>query len=75
MFHEFPKALYLRGWDDLDATVTVHDAAEEAAARGAGYRMLSDPPEEPLLAASEAVEDLADAEAPRRRGRPPKAAE
>jgi hypothetical protein len=40
---EYPKALYLRGWDDLDASVTVRDAAEEAAARAQGYRMLSEP--------------------------------
>lgn len=51
MFHEFPKSLYLRGWDDLSATVVVHDAAAEAEARAAGYRMLSDPPE-PIEAVS-----------------------
>lgn len=53
---EYPKSLYLRGWDDLNATVTVLDAAQEAEARKAGYRMLSEPVEPP---------------APRR-GRPPK---
>jgi hypothetical protein len=40
---EYPKALYLRGWDDLDAMVTVQDAAGEATARADGYRMLSEP--------------------------------
>lgn len=43
MFHEYPKALYLRGWEDLDATVVVANAAEEADARARGYRMLSEP--------------------------------
>lgn len=59
-FHEYPKSLYLRGWDDLSAERVVKDAAEEADARAAGYRMLS-----------ELVED-AEPPAPRR-GRPPKA--
>lgn len=59
-FHEFPKALYLRGWDDLDACLVVRNAAEEADARAKGYRMLSEP--------------VAEAEPERpRRGRPPKA--
>ena len=39
---EYPKQLYLHGWDDLDATVVVHDAGQEAAARKDGYKMLSD---------------------------------
>lgn len=43
---EYPKALYLRGWDDLNASVTVRDRAEEDAARAQGYRMLTDPPVE-----------------------------
>lgn len=51
MIIEYPKSLYLRGWDDLSATVVVHDAAAEAEARAAGYRMLSDPPE-PIEAVS-----------------------
>lgn len=57
---EYPKALYLRGWDDLSASVTVQDAEEEKAARARGYRMLSEPAE-PV------------APEPPRRGRPPKA--
>lgn len=65
-FHEFPKALYLRGWDDLDAYVTVQNAAEEAAARAEGYRGINEPAPAP------AVEDDAP-EAPKRRGRPSKA--
>lgn len=44
MFHEYPKSLYLRGWDDLSAHVIVADAEAEAEARKAGYRMLSDVP-------------------------------
>lgn len=54
---EYPKSLYLRGWDDLSATVVVHDAAAEAEARAAGYRMLSDPePVENAVAASDSME-------------------
>lgn len=57
MFHEFPKSLYLRGWSDLSATVVVHDAAAEAEARAAGYRMLSDPePVANAVAASDSME-------------------
>lgn len=66
MFVEYPKALYLRGWDDLDAVVTVHDAAQEAEARAEGYRTLLEP-----VAAPAVVEDAP--EEPKRRGRPPKA--
>jgi hypothetical protein len=43
MSREYPKALYLRGWDDLSAYVTVFDAAGETASRAAGYRHLHDP--------------------------------
>lgn len=39
---EYPKQLYLYGWDDLDASVVVHDAEQEAEARKAGYKMLSE---------------------------------
>jgi hypothetical protein len=60
MFHEYPKSLYLRGWEDLSAERVVRDAAEEADARAAGYRSLAEP--------VEAVEPPAP-----RRGRPPKA--
>lgn len=57
MFHEFPKSLYLRGWADLSATVVVHDAAAEAEAREAGYRMLSDPEDPPeTVAASDSMQ-------------------
>lgn len=70
---EFPKGLYLHGWDDMDAYVIVKDAAEEAAARAKGYRHINE-------AAPVAAEPVAaptmdgDApEAPKRRGRPPKA--
>ena len=44
MFQEYPKSLYLRGWDDLSAHVIVQDGAAETEARKAGYRMLTDPP-------------------------------
>jgi len=66
-FVEYPKALYLRGWDDLAAVVTVHNAAEEADARAAGYRVISEP------VAAPAMDDDAP-EVPKRRGRPPGAA-
>lgn len=46
MTKEYPKALYLKGWDDLDACVVVLDAEEEAAARKEGYRMLNEPVEQ-----------------------------
>lgn len=39
---EYPKALYLKGWDDLDASVTVNDAESEAAARAQGYKSLAE---------------------------------
>ena len=67
-FQEYPKALYLRGWEDLDAVVTVHDRAEEDEARTEGYRTLLEPVAEPT-----GYGDAA--EAPKRRGRPPKAVE
>lgn len=66
MIIEYPKALYAHGWDDLDAMVTVLNAAEEAEARAQGYRSLAEPDEAP------AVDDDAP-DAPKRRGRPPKA--
>lgn len=57
MFHEFLKSFYLRGWADLSATVVVHNAAAEAEARAAGYRMLSEPePVENAVAASDSME-------------------
>lgn len=68
VYVEYPKALYLHGWDDLDACVTVQDEAEESAARAEGYRSLAEPVAEP------AMDDDAP-EAPKRRGRPPKALE
>ncbi len=66
MIVEYPKALYLRGWEDLDAVVTVHDAAQEAEAREQGYRTLVEPPIVPAVADDTPEE-------PKRRGRPPKA--
>ena len=39
---EYPKQLYLHGWDDLSATIVVMDAEQEAEARKAGYTMLSE---------------------------------
>ena len=64
---EYPKQLYRSGWDDLADTIVVSDADAEGDARQAGFRMLSDP-EEP----AELTEEGA-TEAPKRRGRPPKA--
>ncbi len=66
MHVEYPKALYLRGWEDLDAMITVYDAEQEAEAREDGYRSLAEPPV--VLAVSDDSPD-----APKRRGRPPKA--
>jgi hypothetical protein len=66
---EYPKALYLRGWADLDACVTVDDAAQEAAARGKGYRHLA----EAVEAVAPPAVDEDSPEAPKRRGRHPKA--
>ena len=66
MIVEYPKALYLRGWDDLDAMVTVYDAAQEAEAREDGYRTLVEPPV--VVAVGDDTP-----EEPKRRGRPPKA--
>jgi hypothetical protein len=65
---EFPKVLYLRGWADLAACVTVQDAGQEQDARAQGYRSLAEPVAEP-----ESGEDAPDA--PKRRGRPAKATE
>jgi len=65
---EFPKVLYLRGWDDLAACITVQDAGQEAEARVQGYRSLAE-----RVAEAEVGEDAPDA--PKRRGRPAKAVE
>jgi hypothetical protein len=40
---EYPKSLYLKGWEDLSATVIVCDEKEEAEARKQGYKMLNEP--------------------------------
>ena len=63
---EYPKALYLRGWADLAAMVTVADKPAEAEARADGYRSLSE-------AAVEVVVEGDASAAPKRLGRPPKA--
>lgn len=44
---EYPKALYLHGFEDLAAYVTVNNAAEEHAARGKGYKFLADQDSQP----------------------------
>lgn len=59
MFIEYPKSLYLKGWDDLDACVVVKNADEEDQARKDGYRALHEP-----------VADVQDE--PKKRGRPRK---
>lgn len=68
---EYPKGLYLRGWEDLDAFVIVKDAEEEAAARAKGYRHINEPA--PVDAAPAPVGHDDSPEEPKRRGRPPKA--
>ncbi len=89
MHVEYPKALYLRGWDDLDAMITVYDAEQEAEAREDGYRSLAEPlvvlavrlgstpmpdgPEKDAVAALIAGGVRDAPEEPKRRGRPPKA--
>lgn len=40
---EYPKSLYLKGWEDLSATVIVNSPDEEEAARKHGYRTLNEP--------------------------------
>lgn len=69
MFIEYPKALYLHGWDDLSACFVVNDLAEEEAARLKGYRGLHEPVE--AVAPAAVGDDAPDA--PKRRGRPSKA--
>jgi hypothetical protein len=70
---EYPKGLYLHGWDDLDAYVIVADEAEEAAARAKGYRHINEPPPVAPEPVAELEADDDTPEAPKRRGRPPKA--
>lgn len=75
---EYPKALYMRGWLDLTACVTVDDARGEAAARADGYRHLAEPEPEviPVMVERPAMQLVPehDDEAPARlRGRPRKA--
>ena len=40
--NEFPKALYLKGWDDLSAMVTVNSEEEEKSARKEGYKGINE---------------------------------
>jgi hypothetical protein len=68
---DFPKGLYLHGWDDMDAYVIVADAAEEAAARAKGYRHINEPVAVQAVSAPVVDDDTTDA--PKRRGRPSKA--
>ena len=69
MIVEYPKSLYAKGWDDLDAHVIVRDAAEEAEARAKGYKRL---PEFTDAEPAPAVEAPAVEPGRPRRGRPPK---
>ena len=41
-FHEYPKQLYRKGWDDLSDSVVVENEDEEDAARAEGFKMLSE---------------------------------
>lgn len=56
---EFPKSLYLEGWDDLSKTVVVRDSDEEFEWRKQGYKMLSET-------------EVTEVGEPRKRGRPKK---
>ncbi len=60
---EYPKTLYLRGWDDLEANKLVHGEDEEREARKAGYKAMAE------FGAS----DAGAAVEPKKRGRKPKA--
>lgn len=69
MFHEYPKALYLGGVaSSLEETehVTVHSAEEEAEQNAQGWYVVGTAPDDAAPA---------DAEAPKRRGRPRKDAQ
>lgn len=43
---EYPKALFLVGWDDTSQCVIVSDKQEEEAKRSEGYSSLNDTKEE-----------------------------
>ena len=45
---EYPKQLYRKGWDDLSDSIVVDNAEDEAEARIAGFKMLSDGDEAPV---------------------------
>lgn len=40
----YPRSLYLKGWEDLSLTVIVHSEDEELAARANGYKNLKETP-------------------------------
>ena len=63
---EYPKSLYLKGWDDLDAMVIVYDEEGEKAARAKGYKGLAE---------NEVIPASLQVEVKRGPGRPPKASE
>ena len=44
---EYPKSLYLKGWEDLSLHVIVNSPEEEEAARKEGYRSLGEGPDAP----------------------------
>jgi hypothetical protein len=46
VFHEYPKSLYGKGWDNLSDEVIVNSAAEEKASRAKGYKSLAEPASE-----------------------------
>ena len=41
---DYPRSLYLKGWEDLSLTVIVNSEEEELAARANGYRNLKETP-------------------------------
>lgn len=42
---EYPKSLYLKGWEDLSLHVIVNSPEEEESARKDGYRTLGEGPD------------------------------
>jgi len=75
---EYPVTFYRQGWADLSDWILVLDADHEKECRAAGFkhmREFSDVAKKQQITQNDgtAQADDAQAEAPKRRGRPPKA--